>query len=340
MCISRCNAMKLKYFVFFVSPFLSDGQDFRPNSSKGEVVNHSYYSLSYYEQHEQAAWVYYKLTPDMINGAFDRTDNFRSDPFVTTGSASLADYQGSGYDRGHLAPASDMKISSSAMSESFFLSNMSPQVPSFNRGGWKKLEILIRNWVCSEGEVFVITGPVFMDNLGTIGVNEITIPGYYYKIIYSERNKEMIGFVMPNEKISSDLHLYVRSVDFIEDQTDIDFFYQLADELEDKLESPKQTRHWIVATTSTPTTTQSNPFASSKNIQSSQCFGMAKSTGKQCKNKTKRSNGYCYIHQSQSSDYVKPKPTNYVGRCTATTKAGTQCKRNASSGSRYCWQHQ
>jgi endonuclease G len=69
-----------------------------------------------------------------------RTNDFREDYKVTTGSASLSDFKGSGYDRGHLAPAGDMKWSSTAMSESFYMSNMSPQKPGFNRGIWKKLE--------------------------------------------------------------------------------------------------------------------------------------------------------------------------------------------------------
>src|SRR5690606_30581000 len=137
-------------------------------------------------EHEQAEWVYYLLAPSMIQGAFDRTDDFRPDPAVSTGSAELHDYVGSGFDRGHLAPAADMKVSHTAMSESFYLSNMSPQAPSFNRGGWKKLESLIRNWVLAEGQMFVVTGSIFRDNLGVIGRNQVTVPSYYYKVVYSD----------------------------------------------------------------------------------------------------------------------------------------------------------
>ena len=231
-----------------------------------------------------------------------------------------------------------MKLSTSSMSESFFLSNMSPQNPSFNRGGWKKLETLVRNWVSSEGDIFIVTGPIFRDNLGVIGSNQVTIPGYYFKVIYSEQNKEMIGFILPNRKIESDLKNYVKSVDSIEEQTGLDFFYQLDDNTENNLESSIQTAHWDFNSISFSTTPKQSSNSSKAN-SSSQCLGTAKSTGIQCKNLTKNSNQYCYIHQSQSPGYVKPKPTNYVGRCNATTKAGTRCKRNASSGSKYCWQH-
>ncbi len=109
-------------------------QDLLPTSTTGQIVEHTYFTLSYSEDHEQAEWVYYELTPMLINGTQARTDNFRPDPKVSTVSAQLSDYKGSGYDRGHLCPAGDMKLNKTAMSETFYLSNMSPQEASFNRG--------------------------------------------------------------------------------------------------------------------------------------------------------------------------------------------------------------
>ena len=108
--------------------------DFLPSSTSGQVIKHGSYTLSYDETHEQAEWVAYELTAFEVDGRYERTDNFRRDPKVETGSASLSDYRGSGYDRGHLAPAADMFFTRSAMSESFFLSNMTPQEPARNRG--------------------------------------------------------------------------------------------------------------------------------------------------------------------------------------------------------------
>ena len=77
---------------------------------------------------------------------FKRKNDFRIDPVVKTVSATPADYRNSGYDRGHLCPAGDMAFSEIAMSESFYMSNISPQVPSFNRGIWKTLEQKVRDW--------------------------------------------------------------------------------------------------------------------------------------------------------------------------------------------------
>ncbi len=91
-----------------------------------ELVVHTYYSLDYNEEHEQANWVYYTLTPDDFGHGEERSSTFRADPMVSTGSAKVADYVKSGYDRGHLAPAGDMTRSADAMRESFYMSNMSP----------------------------------------------------------------------------------------------------------------------------------------------------------------------------------------------------------------------
>ena len=112
-----------------------------PKTLSGEqIIYHTGYTLSYNEKHEQANWVAYELTAQELAGTVKRKDSFKSDPMVKSESASLADYRKSGYDRGHLIPAADMKWSTTAMSESFYMSNMSPQSPSFNRGIWKKLE--------------------------------------------------------------------------------------------------------------------------------------------------------------------------------------------------------
>ncbi len=110
-------------------------------TSRDAIITHTAYSLNYSEDHEQAAWVAYKLTAEKVSGTCERTDDFRPDPMVMTGSAELSDYRGSGYDRGHLAPAGDMKWSPTAMSESFYMSNMSPQRPGSTEGSgrsWRR----------------------------------------------------------------------------------------------------------------------------------------------------------------------------------------------------------
>lgn len=206
--------------------------------SVGELIEHNYFKLAYSEEHEQALWVFYQLTIDMVSGNINRTDDFREDPLVSTLSATLNDYKGSGYDRGHLCPAASMSFNETSMSESFFMSNMSPQSPSCNRGKWKSLETAIRNWVLTEDTLWVVSGPIFKDNLGEIGEDKVTIPGYYYKVIYDPNGKEkMIGFIMPNAKMNNDIDYYAVSVDQVELETGIDFFSGLPDEKENLMES-------------------------------------------------------------------------------------------------------
>ena len=226
------------YFINFSQNFY----DFLPNSN-GEIVNHKYYSLSYSEEYEQAEWVFYEIKKERTLGLASRVNNFRSDEKVNSNSATIYDYKGSGYDRGHLAPAADFSFSSIAMSESFYMSNISPQNPSFNRGIWKKLEHLVRTWG-SKSSLYVATGPFLDDCSLTIGINKVCVPKFYYKVIYEPKDKKMIAFVLSNEKGQYNLSYYVTSVDFVEKKTDIDFFPLLEDKLEQKLESEIKIENW------------------------------------------------------------------------------------------------
>lgn len=154
-----------------------------PFSSTSDIVTHSGYSLSYNEEHEQANWVAYELTSAETIKVFERTDKFLLDYKVKTFTANDKDYSGSGYDRGHLAPASDMGWSSTAMAESFCYSNISPQTASFNRGVWKRLENLIRSWAVEYQSIYIVTSGVLTEGLSTIGYNKVSVPNYFYKVI-------------------------------------------------------------------------------------------------------------------------------------------------------------
>ena len=185
--------------LFLCNSIVAQNVDLLPISTTGQIIKHKYYNLSYSPQNKQAEWVFYLLTKANSSGGVKRKNNFRPDPLVSTGSASLDDYKNSGYDKGHLCPAGDMSFDSQAMSETFYLSNMSPQFPSFNRGIWKKLEDLVRKWAIDEDSLYIVTGPIFINNRGSIGPNKVTIPGFYYKVIYDPTgNKKMIGFIIPN----------------------------------------------------------------------------------------------------------------------------------------------
>ncbi|QQS52233.1 MAG: DNA/RNA non-specific endonuclease [Bacteroidota bacterium] len=213
-------------FLLLLSLCLS-GQGL-PVCDSCQIIEHRHYTLCYSEKHEQAKWVYYELTKAEVQSNTARKEAFREDAKVATGSASLADYKSSGYDRGHLAPAADMEMDSLAMAESFYMSNMSPQKPSFNRGIWKKLEMQVRDWAVQEDTILVVTGPVFVDNLGAIGENRVTVPGYYYKIILDVTGeKKIVAFLMKNEASSEELFHFTIPADSLEVLTGINFFPEL-----------------------------------------------------------------------------------------------------------------
>lgn len=216
-------------------------KSFLPTATN-KVYNHTYYAIDYNEEHEQPNWVYYLLTKQSITGQAKRKDNFRKDPIIETKSATLSDYKKSGYDRGHLCPAADMKLNKKAMSETFYLSNMSPQLPGFNRGEWKRLEAQVREWAVEEDSLLIVTGPIFKDNIEQIGKEKVTVPGYYYKVIYDlTPPQKMTAFIMPHVKKPEQYFHYQTSVNEVEKMTGIDFFSVLKDLTEEKLET---LRNW------------------------------------------------------------------------------------------------
>jgi endonuclease G len=152
-----------------------------------------------------------------------RKDDFREDPEVPAQHrATLADYAGMGFDRGHVAPAADMTFNAKAMSESFFLTNMMPQVPGNNRGIWKYLEENVRYWVQVKGEVYVITGTLF--DTPPKMMNKVAIPSHVYKIVIDPKSGKQIAYLFPNEKLDPKLiDNYAVSVTTIEQKTNINF---------------------------------------------------------------------------------------------------------------------
>jgi len=217
-------------------------------STTDTIRSYTGFDLGYNEQYEQASWVVYVITREEVeSGQVDRTDNFRPDTSISTGSAELKDYRGSGFDRGHLAPAGDMKWDRTAMSESFLMSNMSPQEPSFNRGIWKRLEEQVRNWAIEKDSLFVITGPVLESLVSSIGENEVGVPGFYFKVLVdlSPPDHTFIAFMLPNTGSSGNLDQFAITVDSLEQVTGYDFFASAPDqEVIEWLESQLDLGSW------------------------------------------------------------------------------------------------
>ncbi|CAA6820528.1 MAG: DNA/RNA endonuclease [uncultured Aureispira sp.] len=212
------------------------------------VVTHKSYVLRYNEVHEQAEWVAHTLLARHLKGDNPRRDNFKTDPDVATKTAKPTDYARSGYDRGHLAPAADFKYSAEAISESFYMSNMSPQLPAFNRGMWKGLENKVREWATAKKQLYIVSGPVLKKYLRKIGTeNKISVPKQFYKIVVhlDPNHPHAIAFLMPNKLCEGFYDDYRVSIDEIEALTQIDFFSKLPDDLENYLEQSNTSDRWF-----------------------------------------------------------------------------------------------
>jgi endonuclease G, mitochondrial len=203
-------------------------------------------------------WVCEHVEKSEIQGSAERRDKFLPDPKLDKGKRSeLSDYSGFGFDRGHMAPAGNQKKSQTLNDETFYLSNMSPQVGiGFNRAIWAHLEDQTRDWVKSGSvtDEYILTGPIFFDpkeeneatangviNFETIGDDAVAVPTHFYKIILGKTSSggfKTVAFVLPNEKHKGpeDFTVFIQSIDWIEEHTGLDFMPKLTSAQEEELE--------------------------------------------------------------------------------------------------------
>lgn len=207
-----------------------------------EIVEKEGFFLAYCSDRKIPLWVGYELTDRELEGEHPRLDYFRKDYDLGEDSPVSSSYNGSGYDRGHMIPAADVKWSEEAMTHSFLMSNVAPQIPALNRGAWRELEEAIRELAKIEGALIIITGPVLTgDEYPRIVEGGTVIPEYYFKVVldYSGPRVHAWGFLMPNtEEMLGDREYkdFLFSVDRVEEFTGYDFFAPLPDDLEEELE--------------------------------------------------------------------------------------------------------
>jgi endonuclease G len=168
------------------------------------------------------------------------------DPAVLGASATTDDYKNSGWDRGHMAPAADMKWSKQAMDESFYLSNICPQNHNLNSGDWKALEERVRDWASENGQIYVVCGPIVSKQPKTIGYNQVAVPDAFFKVLLRNENGNWsaIAFLFANQSGHKKLSTYAMSVEEIQILTAIDFFPALPDDIEAKIEGQLDTAVW------------------------------------------------------------------------------------------------
>jgi len=182
-----------------------------------------------------ALWVAYEVTPAIHNSAnVPRSDDFRADPELPTACRKELHDFGGRYDRGHLVSSATLDANHQMNSETFLLSNMSPQLPKFNRAIWKGLENRERKWSNQRGRVYVITGPVFASRQRN---GRVRVPSHFYKIIFDPAKNEAISFLLPHKALyTAQLPRYRVSIDVIEEASGMNFFAELEHEIEVTLE--------------------------------------------------------------------------------------------------------
>lgn len=208
-----------------------DREDDLP-STEDMILHRAYYDAGFRFSENQAAWTRHFLHYDdlMSSSRVKRRDQFRPDTQVPDEHrVHPRDYARSGFDKGHLVPAADMSHDETAMSESFLMSNMSPQRPDCNRKSWRLVEEWVRDYVKrSHNDVEVITGPVFDCSMSRVTIGRescrVSVPDSYFKAVYDIKSREAIAFIVQNCGCTNSLESCIRDVDYVEQLTGLDLF--------------------------------------------------------------------------------------------------------------------
>ncbi len=218
-----------------------------PRGMSNTVVRYKGFTVHFNKNLHIPNCVVYEITASEARGKRDREGDFTRDPKVA-GCPNWWDYRDSGYDRGHMAPAGDMKWDEQAMNETFFLTNICPQDNALNAGMWNDIELKVREWARRDKALIVITGPIVDNNPKTIGQDmDIAVPEAFFKVLLATKTTPMraIAFICPNRYCGGSLKSYAVSVDEVEERTGMNFFNSLPDDVENQLESTCNLNQWL-----------------------------------------------------------------------------------------------
>ena len=218
-----------------------------PRGMSDRVVKYKGYTAHFNKELHIPNCVTYEITASEARGKRDRNGNFERDESVA-GCPNWWDYRDSGYDRGHMAPAGDMKWDEQATNETFYLTNVCPRDAALNSGVWNDIEMKVREWARRDKSLVVITGPIIDKKYETIGQDmDIAVPDAFFKVILSPNTTPMkaIGFICPNRVCGGTLKSYAVSVDEVEKRTGINFFNALPDDVENTIEATCNFNQWM-----------------------------------------------------------------------------------------------
>ena len=205
------------------------------------------YTVSYNKDYKIPNWVAWHLTAEHASGQIRRPNNaWHEDAQVPVPRATISDYKGSGWSRGHMCPAGDNKWDSEAMYESFLLTNCCPQNANLNSGSWNQIEMSCRRWAEKYGDIYIVCGPIlFNQEHKTIGPNNIVVPEAFFKVVLClNGTPKGIGFVRRNTDSSRRKDFYINSINEIERITGITFFPLLPRDISKAIKSKADLKEW------------------------------------------------------------------------------------------------
>lgn len=211
-----------------------------------QILIRKSYILSYNRELRLPNWVAWHLTADHTDGKYKWKNSFREDVSVPTPRATVSDYKGSGWSRGHMCPSGDNKWDSEANYQTFLMTNVCPQDAKLNSGLWNSIEMDCRKWAKQFGDIFIVCGPLpLKKTYETIGYNKVAVPRAFFKVVLCLRNEPNgFGFVVKNNDGQKKNDLYYNSIREVEKVTGYDFFPLLNDSLEDIVETKVDTFLW------------------------------------------------------------------------------------------------
>lgn len=216
-----------------------------PDSIPSQEKAYAGHILSFNAKTKNPNWVAWELTAEETIGRISRSNRFWTDDDIK-GCPNYRDYRRSGYDRGHMAPAADMKWDQEAMNHSFALSNICPQDKELNAEAWNTLENKCRQWAQRDSALIIVAGPIFDSPKKEYIGNKIRVPDAFFKVILAPyvSNPRAIGFIFPNYYAPGNLANYSYTIDEIERITGFDFFPALPDSIEEIIERSTSFTEW------------------------------------------------------------------------------------------------
>mgnify|MGYP002426760305 FL=1 len=229
------------------------------------------YTVDWHKEKKHSRWVAFIFTNTTAGTSWNRNnwkgtewngtvwegDPFQADPDIPAGERTeLEDYRGSGYNRGHLCASADRLFSKDANGQTFYLSNMSPQMGRFNQDDWVDLEGQVQNWGRNSSfrdTLFVVKGGTILDGqIKAYTRSGMPVPKYYFmallckKYAGGQNTYKAIGFWVEHKSYGGnpDLRSWAVSIDELEEKTGIDFFCNLPDRIETPVEQTYNIESW------------------------------------------------------------------------------------------------